>query len=234
MKCATWNLEWAPIASKRTSLIQSIITSLQVDVFCYTEAIRDMVPERYRIEAAADYGYSHSGERRKVILWSKSPWTEIDQVGSEILPSGRFISGISNGIRFVGVCIPWKDAHVTTGRKDRTPWQDHLAYCAGLKEVINRYSESDIPICVLGDYNQRIPRIKQPPEIFQALREAIPPHCHVVTEGILDHEQKPLIDHVVTSSGISATIEQIIPRHASDGTRLTDHSGVVCHIGIMQ
>jgi hypothetical protein len=31
-------------------------------------------------------------------------------------------------IRFVGVCIPWRDAHVRTGRRDRAPWEDHLRF----------------------------------------------------------------------------------------------------------
>jgi hypothetical protein len=31
-------------------------------------------------------------------------------------------------IRFVGVCIPWRDAHVRTGRRDRAPCEDHLRF----------------------------------------------------------------------------------------------------------
>ena len=43
----------------------------------------------------ADYGYSIREERRKVLLWSREPWEEIDDVGSELMPPGRFVSGVT-------------------------------------------------------------------------------------------------------------------------------------------
>jgi hypothetical protein len=77
-------------------------------------------------------------------------------------------------VRFIGVCIPWRDAHVKTGKKDKRPWEDHLPYCAALGRVIDRLSREPEPICVLGDFNQRIPRAGQPPHMFDALMKALP------------------------------------------------------------
>ncbi len=227
MKCITWNLEWASKASERSRLITEQIRQLDPDVVCYTEIIRSFIPEGYSIEANPDYGYSNTGEKLKVTLWSNSPWTDFDNVGDPNLPSGRFVSGVTRGIRFVGVCIPWKDAHVRTGRKDRAPWQDHLSYCKGLGRVLLRYSNSKEPICVLGDYNQRIPRVAQPENVAKALLNSIPKGYSVVTKSIKDLEGKNLIDHVAVSPTLIATIDKILPRVSSEGIRLSDHVGVV-------
>lgn len=134
MKCVTWNLEWAAPTSRRASAIQDQIKAIDPDVVCYTEVVRNLVPDGHRIEARADYGYSNSGERRKVLLWSKHPWSDIDTFGDDALPPGRFASGITCGIRFIGVCIPWKDAHVKTAKRDREPWQSTSHTATGLPE----------------------------------------------------------------------------------------------------
>lgn len=227
MKCLTWNLEWASPASKRLALIQRRIADVDPDVVCYTEVIRSTVPkEGFMIEASPDYGYSNTGEKRKVILWSKSPWTEFDDNGGPNLPTGRFVSGVAGGIRFVGVCIPWRDAHVKTGRRDRNPWEDHLLYCRELGRILKTFSRSELPICVLGDYNQRIPRQFQPQHVFDALLEAIPKQFRIATKGMIDKDGKSLIDHITVSPDLNLTIEEIIPRISPDGTRLSDHVGV--------
>jgi hypothetical protein len=200
--------------------------SLDPDVVCYTELIRDIVPDGHRIEGGEDWGYPHNGTRRKVLLWSRQPWEEFDIVGDPGMPPGRFVSGVTAGVRFVGVCIPWRDAHVNLGRKDRGRWEEHLLYCEGLGRVLRRYAESDLPVCVLGDYNQRIPRFKQPPEVAGALAAALPPGFRVATEGMVDAEGRGLIDHVAGSPGLEISILSVIPRIAGDGTRLSDHVGV--------
>ncbi len=228
MRCLTWNLEWASRTSKRQEIIREIIAKADPDVVCYTEVIRANLPtEGYAIESDPDYGYTNTGERRKAILWSKHPWSELDRLDDPSLPSGRYVAGVTAGIRFIGVCIPWRDAHVRTGRKDRQPWEDHLAYCRALGNILQKYSQSDVPICILGDYNQRIPRGTQPVSVFEALLGAIPKQFAIATAGMKDAEGKSLIDHVAVSQGLQAKVEEIIPRFATDGTRLSDHVGVL-------
>ena len=189
-----------------------------------------MIPEGHSIESDPDYGYSNEGGRRKVILWSKQPWTDVDTIGDDEMPSGRFVSGVTAGVRFVGVCIPWRDAHVNTGRRDRTCWEDHLAYCRGLERVLARYSKDGTPICIVGDFNQRIPRVRQPVNVAKALADAIPADFIIATEGMKDEEGADLIDHFVVSPDLSISITQIVPRFSQDGTELSDHVGVVAQI----
>lgn len=226
MNCLTWNLEWAPTKGPRAEKILKHVAAADPDVVCFTEVQRDFLPPGQVIEADADYGYPIQEGRRKVLLWSREPWTEVDVVGDQSMPSGRFVSGITGGVRFVAVCIPWKDAHVKTGRCDRQPWDDHLAYCEGLARVLKRYAEQPIPVCVVGDFNQRIPRINQPVPVFEALMAAIPPNFHIATAGLTDSEGFNFIDHIAVSPTLRVAINGILPKSAEDGTRLSDHAGV--------
>lgn len=230
MKCLTWNLEWKTPASVAGRLIREQVAELDSDVVCFTEIVRAMVPEGHCIEADSDYGYPHNGSRRKVILWSKLPWSEVDTVGDKDLPPGRFASGVTGGIRFIGVCIPWKDAHVTSGRRDSASWAEHLSYCAGFQRVLKRYAADKVPICVLGDYNQKIPRVSQRLDVAKALADAIPANFRIATAGMKDPNDKELIDHIAVSPELAISITRIVPRFASDGTELSDHVGVAAWI----
>ena len=230
MKCLTWNLEWKTPASIAGRLIREQVAALNLDVICFTEVVRALVPAGHHIEADPDYGYPNEGGRRKVVLWSRHPWTEVDVTGDDEIPPGRFVSGVIDGIRFVGVCIPWRDAHVSSGKRDKKPWEDHLAYCRGLGRVLARYSADGMPKCILGDYNQRIPRVGQPVNVARALADAIPADFRIATEGMKDSEGKDLIDHFAVSRGLSITITQIVPRFAVCGTELSDHVGVVASL----
>jgi hypothetical protein len=223
-------LEWKTPASKAGRLIQATVAALDADTVCYTEVVRTMIPEGYSIEAEPDYGYPNDGDRRKVVLWSKVPWTDVDTVGDAEMPSGRFVSGRAGGIRFVGVCIPWRNAHVKTGRRDRSCWEDHLAYCRRLGRVLARYATEGRPMCVVGDFNQRIPRAGQPVHVAKALADAIPAGFRVATKGLKDAEGADLIDHFVVSPDLIFSNPQIVPRFSSNGTRLSEHVGVVVSV----
>ena len=105
------------------------IDQFDSDIICLTEGYKSLLPQDGQIISSnEDYGYKTKNGRRKVILWSKDKWTDIDQIGSKEIPTGRFISGVTNGIKIVGLCIPWRFAHVGTGRKDRKPSDDHLSF----------------------------------------------------------------------------------------------------------
>ena len=149
LKISCWNSDWATPRSKRGKFF---IDKFDSDIICLAEGYESLLPkDGYLISSHEDYGYKTKNGRRKVILWSKNEWTDIDQLGSTEIPSGRFISGITNGIRIVGLCIPWRFAHVSTGRKDRKPWEDHLSF-------IQNLSFSNEKTIIIGDFNQNIPK----------------------------------------------------------------------------
>ena len=227
MKCLTWNIEWRSPRTARGRYIQDYITDLDPDVICFTEIRTDMIPQGgYTIEADPDYGYPHVGNRRKVVLWSKTPWEQIDVMGSSGLPSGRFVSGITQGVRFVGVCVPWKSAHVGNGRRDRITWEDHRSYLDGMVPLLENYLGDSCPVCVTGDYNQRIPKKSQPLDVFEKLTQVMAMGFNVVTAGVLDQKGEALIDHVAVSDRLDASVSDIIPKVTECGLELSDHVGV--------
>jgi endonuclease/exonuclease/phosphatase family metal-dependent hydrolase len=225
-----WNVEWAAPRSERGRRIRSIVAEHAPDVICLTEASADMLPEGgFAVDARPDYGYGATGARRKVLLWSRTAWDSVDRFGAKVMPGGRFASGIALGMRFVGVCVPWRDAHVRTGRRDRSPWEDHRQYLRGLHGMVPRYVRAPEPLVVLGDFNQRLPRFRQPDDVHAAL------------DGILDEGLVCLtaddqgwgrgqIDHVMVGAGIEVLDVLRLPRVADDGLRLSDHDGLVVRL----
>lgn len=107
----TWNVEWATPRSARGSRILEIIEARRPDLACLTESQLDLVPTGgHVISSTADYGYPGPSERRKVVLWSRHAWTDVDVEGDPTLPSGRFVRATTETpigpIEVVGVCIP--------------------------------------------------------------------------------------------------------------------------------
>ncbi|MHB9006334.1 MAG: endonuclease/exonuclease/phosphatase family protein [Limisphaerales bacterium] len=230
MRVLLWNIQWAVRGSPRGERIREILSSASPDVVCLSETTLGMIPEGgYTVTSTADYGYAQNGSRRKVALWSRELWKCADVIGSPALPHGRFVSGVTLGIRFVGVCIPWRDAHVRTGRRDRRSWEDHRTYVEHLKSVLHDYLAGAEPVCLLGDFNQRIPRGTQPLEIYTPLMCLFGGGLRCVT-GDSEERALSLIDHLAVDSRLTASIETIVPRVSKLGLRLSDHDGIVCRV----
>jgi hypothetical protein len=227
-----WNLEWATPLSQRGRRIRARGAELAPDILCLTEATAVMLPDDgFVLDAEPDYGYGATGDRRKVLLWSRSPWSAVDRVGDEALPGGRYVSGVTHGARFVGVCVPWQDAHVRTGRRDRAPWEDHRRFLAAMHDAVRKLLAAPEPLVVLGDLNQRVPRFRQPPDVHVALER-------VLAEGLACPTAddagwvRGQIDHLLVGAGIETLDVNMLPRVADDGLRLSDHDGLIVRISI--
>jgi len=230
MRLMLWNIQWTRAATPRGKRIHELISEFNPDILCLTETTLGMLPpDGHSILSTEDYGYPHHGNRRKVVLWSKQEWTEVDDLGSGDLPGGRYVSGVSGGIRFTGVCIPWKEAHVKAGRKDRALWEDHTRYLTAVNPLILSQLKTKYPLCFLGDFNQRIPKGKQPESVYKDLLNLLRTDLTCITAST-NGGLAPLIDHVTISRGLSAHVMTIIPRVCESGLRLSDHDGIVCDI----
>ena len=208
LKISCWNSDWATPSSKRGKFF---IEKFDSDIICLTEGYENLLPkDGYIISSHEDYGYKSKIGRRKVILWSKNEWTDIDKLGSKDIPSGRFISGVTSGIRIIGLCIPWRFAHVSTGRKDRKPWEDHLSF-------IQNLSFSNQKTIILGDFNQNIPKKNQPEKVFSSLNNMIDGFNLLTTN-------MGLIHIVISTDLIAESIEKIATKNNSD------HDGINCSI----
>ena len=158
-----WNVAWARPDTPRAGVLRRRIADVEPDVVCITEGYTEFFStDGHVITSGADYGYRAPKGRRKVLLWSRRPWTDIDDVGSVTLPDGRFVAGTTatdaGPIRFMAVCVPSRDAHVRTGRRNREPWADHMTYLRGLMDILGRRPLRDTVL--LGDFNQTLPRTR--------------------------------------------------------------------------
>lgn len=238
IRIGTWNTQWAKPESERGNIISDKLAATECDVLCVTEGYEGTFPDGgHVIDAGPDWGYPIHKGRRKVLLWSKLPWTpHTHAIGSEELPKGRFVAGVtetSSGDRLtvVGVCIPWRDAHVRTGGKDRKPWQDHEAWLTGFEKLRCQLPESRT--VVLGDFNQKIPRTWVPHRIYGALKQAFK-GFEFSTEGELAGAPGLSIDHIAHTPDLTRRNIGIWPKESADGISLSDHFGVWGDFGFCQ
>lgn len=235
MSLLTWNLAWKARHSRSGRILADRIAACGSDVACLTETMLDFPAEDGHVIAAEeDYGYRIVSGRRKALLWSRSPWRKTDFVGSPDLPRGRFVRGETDtpigAVTVVGICIPWSHAHVTGGRRDRTPWEDHCAYLRHLDPILR---DIDGPLVVMGDFNQRIPRIRGNVEAEALLRAALGP-LTIATRGPIpvggEVDHRAAIDHIAHDTSLTARAVTGLSNF-KDGRQLSDHFGVAVTLG---
>ncbi len=128
-------------------------------------------------------------------------------------------------MRVVGVCIPWRDAHVSTGRGDAAPWSEHMDYLDRFEGLLAEFDDG-MPTVIAGDFNERVPRGRQPVRVADRLNDVIADWT-IHTAGALPNG--PHIDHIVTSRWL--ILESASDWAASDHLGLlSDHAGVTCRL----
>ncbi len=236
MRVVNWNVQWATPRSGRTGEILRRLDLHAPEVVCLTETdCRLLAGDGYTICARADYGYPHAGNRRKTMLWSREPWEQVDDLGIESMPPGRFISGITQTslgeVRVIGICIPWFGSRTEArrGPERRERWQDHELSLVCLTEYLGRVTPKRL--IVMGDFNQRIGTgARAPVKLRAALDAAFPPSMTIVTSE-LAYQGRKSIDHVVLSGDLAA--ESVGAIDNLDGERrLSDHFGVVVEVSV--
>ncbi len=198
-----------------------------------TEA-RTTFPERggHTLSCEPPVGTGFGEDERKVLIWSKEPWTEVDRVGAEGLDQTRYIAASTETpdgqLTVMGVCIPWQMAEVVypTGEK-RKPWELHLEYLVVLTRLL---AEREGPYVVAGDFNQHVPRQGWGLKAAAAALTAAFEPTVVATAGQLDECEKVGIDHIAISNDLRAERVWGWP-NVIDGKRLSDHDGAGVDIG---
>lgn len=237
IRVVSWNVQWATPRSVRTPEILRRIDALVPEVMCLTETHDQLLSrDGYSISAQPDYGYGDKGARRKVMLWSRQPWRDVDDLGHESLTPGRFISGITGTsigeVMFMGICIPWFGSRTEArrGADRRERWQDHEQYLAALTEVLAR--QAPRPAIVMGDFNQVIGQgARAPVHLREALKDAFSSTMRIITADVT-FEGRRNIDHIALSSDLACeSVEPISNIH--DGKKLSDHYGVTATVSPM-
>ena len=165
-----------------------------------------------------------------MVLWSKEPWEQIDDLGTDDMPPGRFVSGVTStpigNVTVIGICIPWAGSRTEArrGTERRRRWEDHERYISHLADLLERMPDS--PTIVVGDFNQRIGQGAATPHgMRSALGDAFPARMTIATAGLGLHGRRT-IDHVALSDDLSAESLGVLSNVRGE-SRLSDHFGVV-------
>ena len=99
--------------------------------------------------------------------------------------------------------------------------------------MLFRSKQDSKPICVLGDFNQRIPRERQPEIVYEALIRTFQKGFSIATRNTRDPADKLLIDHLAVNNQLNVSIHGFLPKTTRDGMKLTDHTGVVATLDVI-
>lgn len=225
-------MQWAAPGRAKTDAMLARLAEHDPDIACLTEVYRGVQPAGgHAIEGGSSWGYPVVPGRRKVILWSKEPWKNVDQVGDAGLPPGRFVAGQTETqvglLTVIGACIPWSDAHVRTGRRDSSRWQEHAAYLSALGRLLGSIRG---PAVLMGDFNQAVPRNRAPRAVYEQLLDALSPRYTVATHGVVEPLGRAAIDHVTHTGELACAAVTGLSNIGDDGEVLSDHFGVVTRL----
>ncbi len=232
-RIVTWNIERRTPKSRQARIMMERIGSLTPDVVCLTEGHVGSTAVLGGFETSVK-GVSWSREahdERKVVLWSKEPWTAVDIEGNPDVQCGAFVAATTmtpvGSIRFVGICIPYSFASPFGAAPKSRPWSEHLRFLKGLDTLMaGREQQATI---VLGDFNQFIPRIWGAKAASAALDQALGAFA-ICTAGVIEGVDRPAIDHIALSAELVATGRRGINEHDDDGKRLSDHFGIAVNV----
>ena len=233
LRIGTWNTEWSAPKTVRGALVRNQLADAHCDILCISEGSAGLLPGGgHIIDAGSNWGCpvtKGTEHRRKVLLWSRKPWKKI-RVFKERPLAGRFVAATTQTeagrLHVAGVCIPWRDAHVSTCQKDRKRWEEHIQWL----EAFDGLGLPDGPArtVVLGDFNQCVPCRGQKREAYAALRRAFDGFT-ITTAGWLSAPRALAIDHIAHTPNLCRMGNiGIWPARSAHGTHLSDHFGVWC------
>ena len=234
MRILNWNTWKAAPGSRngRFGKVSAIVQGFDADIICLTEAHPETMPSGGQTITSrpGKRGWQAEGGPRKVVLWSRSGWTDVDDFGSAAMPRGRFVRATTildeAEWTIIGVCIPWRDYPKVAPKAERTMalWEGACRYLDALREDVLPALNKRERTILLGDFNLRIPPVGYPragSEVDQK-RQATLAGWLIPTSGI----QRRFIDHVAMSTDLRVECLRFISKFAPDGQQLSDHNGV--------
>lgn len=220
---ATFNTEWRKTASADAGLIRERLGD--VDVACLTEAYCDFFGEEGHLLEPPHDGEGDDDGRRKVLLWSKRPWTTA-RIGEGSFP-GHFLAGTTETtigiITVYGVVIPYRFSEVRYGSPKRKLWERHFAFLENLNRLLPAEPERSI---ILGDFNQRFPPKYQPAAAGEKLKDVVLRKFELASAGLIPKIGKQAIDHICHTGDFALKRLEGLSNLRSDGRKISDHFGL--------
>lgn len=227
-----WNTQWTTRRRPGAAWLADQVASWQPDMAVLTELESDLCDDwgGHLAVAGPNWGYHRAGrDRRKVVLWSKWPLVEVTRAEEHGLPEGRLVAATTDtpagSVRVVAVCVPWRMAHVSTGRRDRESWEDHLSFLYGLRGFVDQQRAGGLPVVVAGDINQALSLTPGRSERYTALAQAVDVEGAPTRDLVGAH---PVLQHAFGMGGLTPAVAEVVIAATHDtGRRLSDHDLVV-------
>lgn len=235
MQIVNWNLaRHAPDTWQARTLVDRI-KAANADLVCVTEAHSHSL-EELGGHVLADRGVLWGEEvdsERKVAVWSPNEWTDRQSVDQLSELGGAVVARTATPlgtVQVVAVCMPYNMAWPKqAGFETRPPpWSQHIAYLEQLKPVLAGL-DRDIPVVVVGDFNQFNPLNRGSWDAHHALNDALG-GLHIVTTGAIDPIGEQTVDHVAVSHHLRAASVSAISRYTDDERAISDHFGLLVRL----
>lgn len=233
MRILNWNTEANKklISAGKPQKVCDVVSGFDADIVCLTEAYSHYLPQGgHTIACQPENGiWGEDGGPRKVFLWCRDEWIDVDDLGSPELPPGRFVSAktrvASTEWTILGMCIPWRDYGKGKGLQQ---WQGACDYLDALRREVLPGAKDSKRTILMGDYNLQIPPFGYPRKGSKVDRKRAATFVGwlIPTSGIRRH----FIDHIAMSTDLGVESTQFISKHSADGTQLSDHNGVVLEV----
>ncbi len=240
MRILNWNSQWLSPRSRggRFAKAKALIERFDPDVICLTEARAETMPQGGQTITSELSGAGNIENRggRKVVLWSRFGWTNVDSLGSRRLPEGRFVRAETETAgqtwTFIGMCIPYHAYRVGErwGEGQLGVWQGACRYLDALREDVLPRLKGRERIVLLGDFNLQIPARGYPAaksDVNQLRRRAFSGWL-IPTSDLRRH----FIDHIAMSIDLRVESMQVVSKNPSAGKPLSDHDGVCIDIAL--
>ena len=248
-----WNIEWADPGGRprkledKSQLRQEIGRRIQrhdPDIVCLTEAPAEtsglLADGGHTIHPQTDYplprGYK-SSKGYKVLLWSKRPWRDADNLAIAD-PPGRFVSGLTqtpwgDNLLVIGICIPSMGSRTQSPAK-RDHGQDHLEYLRAFNGLRKELLETHKYAVLLGGFNQylgselKTPFVTEPcKEMLNQVLGSFPDTAAIPTRtDKLEFNGRFSLDHICLQGLRARESLKIIDNRLASGEELADYFGV--------
>ncbi len=245
LKLVNWNVKRATPRSpkwRRDGILDGVNLH-SPEVTCLTETDIGLLSNHggHIVYPQIDSASEKMGRKnqRKVLLWSKEPWKQVDLVGHESLRSGRFVSGVTETsigeVSVVGICIPWANSPGVKGSGVKR-WEHHREFLDTLERVLKNTFEqaSGKRLIITGDFNQRLGQsysFGPTHEVREALRKAFPLGISISTKELLFQGERG-VNHIAISDDLKANSLSAISNVPEDGKELSDHFGIAAAISV--
>ena len=244
MRILNWNTQADKLraGTPKFERLHQLVASYDADVICLTEALPELMPEGDgTVKSHLSDWKPEARGARKVVLWSRFGWTDVDKTGSRNLPEGRFVRATTTlegtDLTFVGMCIPYREHRTKEkfwGTKKKGRWDGACEYLDALREDILGQTDFRQRTILLGDFNLEIPPRGYPGknEVVNQKREATFSGWTMPTGGVWDDPalDRTFKDHIALSPDIRARPPQFFSRFDADKSELSDHNGVCIEV----